>query len=116
MTTNEPTPRDLAIKNAGLTHAQWDALDKFAQPGGHGYGEFAYLPIPTARALERRGLVTLGRRESLRGRLFRHGEATAAGRAVLASIKAEIDATFARHAAESRALIAELEARHAGRS
>ena len=33
---------------------------KIWQPGGHGYGDYAYLPSRTAEALARAGLVTLG--------------------------------------------------------
>jgi hypothetical protein len=46
-----------------LSDAQIRALEDFAQPGGHGYGEFAYLSRATARVLARRGFVTLGTRD-----------------------------------------------------
>lgn len=80
--------REAALKTHRLSLAQWKALDKFTQPGGHGHGEYAYLPTPTAKVLERRGLVTLGRKSPLRGHSFPHGEATAAGRDMLNAIRA----------------------------
>jgi hypothetical protein len=51
-----------------MTKAQQEALRKFAQAGGHGYGEFSYLSKPTARALTRMGLVRLGWRRATYGR------------------------------------------------
>jgi hypothetical protein len=43
-----------------LSEAQQEALRKFAQPGGHGYGEFAHLSAPTANALAKQGFIELG--------------------------------------------------------
>lgn len=67
-----------------LSDAQWKALEKIAQPGGHGYGEYAHLSRATAKALAKKGLVTLGYRPSgvYPGRRP-HAEITDAGRALL---------------------------------
>jgi len=62
-----------------LSKAQWRALEDFAQAGGHGSGEYAYLSKPTARALERRGLVELGRRKMAYEPSIPWGRATLAG-------------------------------------
>ena len=51
-----------------LSAAQVRALDKFCQPGGHGFGKYAYLSRATANALSDRGLVTLTTRNLSNGR------------------------------------------------
>jgi hypothetical protein len=67
-----------------LSPAQWRALDDFAQAGGHGYGEHAYLSRATAKALQRRGLVTLGSKTSMfRARRIAWGWATEEGKRLL---------------------------------
>jgi hypothetical protein len=45
-----------------LTPAQIEALFKFSSSGGHGFGEYSYLPRATALSLARRGFVMLGTR------------------------------------------------------
>ena len=45
-----------------LSETQIDALYAFAQAGGHGFGEYAYLSKATAHSLARKGLVKLGSR------------------------------------------------------
>ncbi len=45
---------------AKLPDAQIDALSKFAQAGGHGFGEHAYLSRPTAMSLYLKGLIEVG--------------------------------------------------------
>jgi hypothetical protein len=47
-----------------LTQAQVRALEKFAQAGGHGFGEFAYLPRATAYALARLGYIRIGTKQA----------------------------------------------------
>jgi len=68
-----------------LTKTQMDALSRFAQAGGHGYGSYAYLPTPTARALARMGLVRLGWVPSLDTRSRPVGVATEAGMIALST-------------------------------
>lgn len=78
MTSKTPTSRPR------LSPAMWRALDDFAQPGGHGYGEYAYLSRATAKALRRRGLVTLGSRTScFHARQIAWGWATEEGKRLL---------------------------------
>ena len=48
-----------------LTPAMLDALYKFSNPGGHGFGEYAYLARSTTLALARLGYVTIGSRTIL---------------------------------------------------
>lgn len=62
-----------------LTAAQLKALQDFAQPGGHGWGEYAYLGRRTAKALEKRGLVELPMRRIGPGRYLPWGRLTQAG-------------------------------------
>lgn len=107
-------PRAHALIVFGLTEVQWTALDKFNQPGGHGFGEYAYLPTPTAKALEARRLVKLGRRYYDGHRSMLWGEITPAGRALLNAVQREADAESDRSLAECRARSAEIERRIAG--
>lgn len=111
--TADITPRTHALIVFGLTEPQWEALDKFSQPGGHGFGEYANLPTPTAKALEARRLVTLGWRGVGRDR-FKHGDLTPAGRALLDAVKRETDVECARRRAEFAAKMAEIESRMGG--
>jgi hypothetical protein len=71
-----------------LTNAQLDALRKFSQAGGHGYGEYAYLNRRTAQALQKMGLVKLGTRSLGDGRSMGLGRITLQGIRVLAAIQA----------------------------
>lgn len=43
-----------------LSQAQVDALDKFAQAGGHGFGSYAYLSKSTAWSLAHKGYIRVG--------------------------------------------------------
>ncbi len=52
------------LSNPALSEAQMKALSQFAQHGGHGYGENAYLSTATAKSLAKAGLVRLGWRRS----------------------------------------------------
>ena len=70
-----------------LSPAMVRALRDFAEPGGHGYGEYAYLARPTAKALRDRGLVTLSTRDLGGGRKMGWGVATEAGVAILLEIR-----------------------------
>ncbi len=86
MAPTKPAPK--------LSAAQTKALYKFSGSGGHGYGEYAYLPRSTARALAKMGLVRLGwvRTTGLGGqrRSMPWGLATAAGMAVLNSMQRHV--------------------------
>ena len=77
-----------------LSATQIKALRDFAQAGGHGYGEYAYLSRPTAKSLERRGLVRLFPRWAgpRSGKVLSWGEATEEGKAFLAKLDAEREA------------------------
>jgi len=66
-----------------LSKAQLKALEDFAQAGGHGWGEYAYLGRRTAKALEKRGLVELPVRRVGSGRWMPWGYITQAGLDVL---------------------------------
>jgi hypothetical protein len=75
------------VNKRRLSNAQVRALEDFAQPGGHGYGEYAYLSRPTARALEAKGLVSLTIRDCGGGVRRRWGSATEAGHQTLQEIR-----------------------------
>ena len=70
-----------------LSNAQIRALEDFARPGGHGFGEFANLSRATAFALARLGYIRIGTKHlgSFAGRENRisWGVATKAGYDVL---------------------------------
>jgi hypothetical protein len=110
-TAPELGPRARALKIHRVTEPQWEALDKFGQAGGHGFGEYAYLPRPTAKVLARRGLVELGRRSLSGSRSIPWGTITDAGRELLAAVKLETETESERRSAGFRARLAELEAR-----
>ena len=61
-----------------LTQAQRNALYKFSQAGGHGFGEYSFITKPTARVLQRLGLIEVSYQRG-----WELGTITDAGRAVL---------------------------------
>ncbi len=69
-----------------LSPAQVKALHKFAQAGGHGYGEYSGLPKTTARVLGSLGLVRFGWVRIGSGKSMAIGLATEAGQTLLASL------------------------------
>lgn len=70
-----------------LSRAQIRALEDFAQAGGHGYGEYAYLSRATAKALASRGLVTLTYRILGGGKKMGWGFITDEGREALRQLR-----------------------------
>jgi len=77
-------PLSLAM---GLSDAMVRALDDFAAPGGHGYGDGAYLSRATAHALQGRGLIELSVRRPGGGVMIGWGTATDDGRDALQRIR-----------------------------
>jgi hypothetical protein len=67
-----------------MTSAQKDALWKFAQAGGHGFGEFSGISRPTAHVLERKGLITVSYVSLSHGKKMALGTITGLGREALA--------------------------------
>jgi hypothetical protein len=66
-----------------ISPAQIDALGKFAQAGGHGFGEFAYLSVSTAKALYRLHYIEVGMKPVMGGDRIRWGVVTPEGLAAL---------------------------------
>lgn len=73
-----------------LSKVQSKALADFVSPGGHGYGEGAYLSRATAKALEARGLVVLSGRSMLGGWVISWGRATELGELVAKAIRVSL--------------------------